>query len=49
MNTYKAPLKDMKFVLFDLLQAEQKYKQLAFENTDREILDAVLELSLIHI
>ena len=23
MNTYNAPLKDMKFVMFDLLQAEQ--------------------------
>lgn len=43
MNTYKAPLKDMKFVMFELLQAEQTYQQLGFENTDREILDAVLE------
>ena len=43
MNTYKAPLKDMKFVMFELLQAEQTYQQLGFENTDSEILDAVLE------
>jgi hypothetical protein len=43
MNTYKAPLKDMKFVMFDLLQAEQCYQQLGFDNADRELLDAVLE------
>ncbi|HWR95116.1 MAG TPA: acyl-CoA dehydrogenase C-terminal domain-containing protein [Arenimonas sp.] len=43
MNTYKAPLKDMKFVMFDLLQAEQCYRQLGFDNADRELLDAVLE------
>ena len=43
MNTYKAPIKDMKFVMFDLLQAEQTYQQLGFDNTDREILDAVLK------
>lgn len=43
MNTYIAPLKDMKFVLFDLMQAEQTFQNLGFENADREILDAVLE------
>ena len=42
MNTYNAPLKDMKFVMFDLLQAERCYQQLGFENADRELLDAVL-------
>ncbi len=43
MNTYKAPLKDMKFVLFDVLNAEQTYADLNFANADRELLDAVLE------
>ncbi|MBP7981844.1 MAG: acyl-CoA dehydrogenase C-terminal domain-containing protein [Arenimonas sp.] len=43
MNTYKAPLKDMKFVMFDLLQADRCYPQLGFENADRELLDAVLD------
>jgi alkylation response protein AidB-like acyl-CoA dehydrogenase len=43
MNTYKAPLKDMKFVMFDLLQAERCYQQLGFDNADRELLDAVLD------
>lgn len=43
MNTYKAPLKDMKFVMFDLLQVEQCYRQLGFANAERELLDAVFE------
>src|SRR5574343_733227 len=43
MNTYKAPLKDMKFVLFDLLQAERTDRDLDFAAADRELLDAVLE------
>ena len=43
MNTYNAPLKDMKFVLFDVLQAEQTFQQLGFVNADRDLLDAVLE------
>ena len=43
MNTYKAPLKDMKFVLFDVLNAEKTYADLEFAQTDRELLDAVLE------
>lgn len=43
MNTYKAPLKDMKFVLFDVLKAEMTYQDLKFGNADPELLDAVLE------
>jgi alkylation response protein AidB-like acyl-CoA dehydrogenase len=43
MNTYKAPLKDMKFVLFDVLKAGQIYKDLSYSNADSELLDAVLE------
>ena len=43
MNTYKAPLKDMKFVLFDVLKAEQIYQDLNYSNADSELLDAVLE------
>jgi alkylation response protein AidB-like acyl-CoA dehydrogenase len=43
MNTYKAPLKEMKFVLFDVLQAQQAYQQLNYANADRDLLDAVLE------
>ncbi|MBP7891572.1 MAG: acyl-CoA dehydrogenase N-terminal domain-containing protein, partial [Arenimonas sp.] len=43
MNTYKAPLNDMKFVLFDVLNAEKTYTDLEFNQADRELLDAVLE------
>ena len=43
MNTYKAPLDDMKFVLFDLLRAGQAYQTLGFANADPDLLDAVLE------
>ncbi|GAB2998082.1 acyl-CoA dehydrogenase [Arenimonas maotaiensis] len=43
MNTYKAPLKDMKFVLFDLLKAERTYRELDLAAADRELSDAVLE------
>jgi alkylation response protein AidB-like acyl-CoA dehydrogenase len=43
MNSYKTPLKDMKFVLFDVLKAGQTYQDLHFANADPELLDAVLE------
>jgi hypothetical protein len=43
MNTYKAPLKDMKFVLFDVLKAQQHYQELDYANADPDLLDAVLE------
>jgi len=43
MNTYKAPLKDMQFVLFNVLNAEQQYSALKFENTERELLEAILQ------
>lgn len=43
MNTYKAPLKDMKFVMFDVHNAGLTYTNLRFENADRDLLDAVLE------
>ena len=43
MNAYKAPLKDMKFVLFDVLNAGQSYQDLGFANADPDLLDAVLE------
>lgn len=43
MNNYRAPLKDMQFVLFDLLQVEQTFTDLGFNNTDRDLMDAILE------
>ena len=43
MNRYAAPLRDTKFALFDVLQAESLYARLGFANAEREVLDAVLE------
>lgn len=43
MNRYQAPLKDMHFVLFDVLGVENIYADLKFANAERELLEAVLE------
>jgi len=41
--TYKAPLADQRFALFELLDAENVYQRLGFENASRETCDAVLD------
>jgi alkylation response protein AidB-like acyl-CoA dehydrogenase len=41
--SYKAPLTDQRFALFELLDAEKLYARLGFENASRETCDAVLE------
>ncbi len=44
MPTYTAPLRDMRFVMFDLLGTEAELRTLpAFEGVDRDTIDAVLE------
>jgi hypothetical protein len=43
MNTYKAPLQDMRFALFDVLQGEALFARLGIGNAQRDIMDAVLE------
>ncbi|WP_222564118.1 acyl-CoA dehydrogenase C-terminal domain-containing protein [Novilysobacter antarcticus] len=45
MSQYKAPLRDMRFVLFDLLGAEAEFQRLGFEDASRELVDAVLDES----
>ncbi|MBA3486963.1 MAG: acyl-CoA dehydrogenase family protein, partial [Lysobacter sp.] len=45
MSRYKAPLNDMRFVLFDLLQSERMFESIGFADATRDILDAVLEES----
>ena len=45
MNTYKAPLADIRFVLFDVLQSEQSFARLGFHDANRELVDAILEES----
>jgi alkylation response protein AidB-like acyl-CoA dehydrogenase len=43
MDSYKAPLRDIKFALFDVIGAQALYQQLGIVNAQREIMDAVLE------
>ena len=43
MNTYKAPVRDMSFALFDVLQAETLYAKLGIEAAQRDVMDAALD------
>ncbi len=43
MSTYKAPLADMRFALFDVIGAEDAFQKLGFADATRDVLDAVLE------
>jgi len=43
MSTYKAPLADMRFALYDVLGAEALFPRLGFAEASRDIVDAVLE------
>jgi alkylation response protein AidB-like acyl-CoA dehydrogenase len=43
MNNYTAPQRDMRFALFDVLQAPALYQTLGIEAAQRDVLDAVLE------
>ena len=44
MSKYTAPLADMRFVLYDVLEVEKLYAQLpGCDTATRDVLDAVLE------
>ncbi|MEO5566764.1 MAG: acyl-CoA dehydrogenase C-terminal domain-containing protein [Luteimonas sp.] len=43
MADYRAPLADMRFVLFELLDVEPLFARLGFTDASRDILDAVLD------
>jgi len=43
MNSYVAPQRDMKFALFDVIEAEKLYARLGIAAADRDLMDAVLE------
>ncbi len=43
MNSYTAPLRDIRFALFDVLGAEELYARLGADNAQRDLLDAVLD------
>ncbi len=43
MSSYKAPLDDIRFALFDVLDAEAQFQRLGFGDATRDVLDAVLD------
>jgi alkylation response protein AidB-like acyl-CoA dehydrogenase len=43
MNTYKAPLADIRFALFDVLGSDKVFSRLGFDEVNRELIDAVIE------
>ena len=43
MSSYKAPLRDMQFVLFDVLDVEPTFQRLGFVEATRDVLEAVLD------
>ncbi|WP_159016264.1 acyl-CoA dehydrogenase C-terminal domain-containing protein [Cognatiluteimonas profundi] len=43
MSTYRAPLSDMRFALFDVLGAEALFARLGFDAATRDTVDAVLD------
>lgn len=43
MSTYKAPLEDIRFALFDVLDSEKQFSALGFGEVDRGVADAVLD------
>lgn len=42
MPTYKAPLRDIQFVLHEVFAAEQHYQQLGYSDVNRELIDTIL-------
>jgi len=45
MNTYKAPLDDIRFALFDVLEGDKTFARLGFNDVNRELIDAILDES----
>ncbi|RZA18932.1 MAG: acyl-CoA dehydrogenase [Lysobacteraceae bacterium] len=43
MSNYKAPLDDIRFALFDVLDSEEAFARLGFPDVNRELTDAVLD------
>ncbi len=43
MSSYTAPLRDMRFALFDVIGAQALYERLGFAGATRDVLDAILE------
>ena len=43
MNRYTAPVRDMKFALYDVIEADKLYASLGIEHAQRDLLDAVMD------
>ncbi len=43
MSRYQAPLRDIRFALFDVIDAEALYARLGFAGAQRDVMDAVLD------
>src|SRR5688572_32352359 len=43
MNRYTAPVRDMKFALYDVIEADKLYAKLGAEHATRDLLDAVMD------
>jgi len=43
MTTYKAPLNDIRFALYDVLGVEAEFAQMGFDEATRDVLDAILD------
>jgi alkylation response protein AidB-like acyl-CoA dehydrogenase len=43
MNRYTAPVRDMKFALYDVIEADKLYARLGIEHAQRDLLDAVMD------
>ncbi|TYT27249.1 acyl-CoA dehydrogenase [Luteimonas viscosa] len=43
MSSYSAPLRDIRFALFDVLDVESSFRHLRFDDAGRETVDAVLD------
>ncbi len=43
MNSYQAPLADLRFALYDVLEAEALFARLGMGHAQRDVIDAVLE------
>ena len=43
MSSYKAPLNDIRFALFDVIGADAQFARLGFDEASRDVIDAILE------
>ncbi len=42
MPDYKAPIRDIQFTLYDVLEAEQHYQRIGAEEASRDLVEAII-------